>query len=77
MGATAAGRAVWNIGGTRKTMSKPYVSFLIDTNNREQFIEQGIISVLKQDMSTLDVETLVVDDDSTDRANAGEDPFYC
>jgi hypothetical protein len=29
--------------------------------------------MLEQDMSTLNVETLFLDDDSTDRANAGED----
>jgi glycosyltransferase involved in cell wall biosynthesis len=41
--------------------------------NREQFIAQAIIIVLEQDMPTLNVETLLVDDDSTDRTNAGED----
>lgn len=59
--------------GNRKTMSTPYVSVLIDMYNREQFIAQAIMSVLEQDMSTLNVETLFVDDDSTDRTNAGED----
>ncbi len=29
--------------------------------------------MLEQDMSTLNAETLFVDDDSTDRTNAGED----
>ena len=49
-----------------KTMSKPYVSVLIDTYNHERFIEQAITSVLEQDRSMADVEIVVVDDGSTD-----------
>jgi glycosyltransferase involved in cell wall biosynthesis len=55
------------VGGNRQTMSKPYVSVLIDTYNHEQFIEQAITSVLEQGMSMADVEIIVVDDGSTDR----------
>src|SRR5882762_479801 len=53
--------------GNGNTMSKPYVSVLIDTYNHEQFIEQAITSVLEQDMSMAGVEILVVDDGSQDR----------
>jgi len=59
-----------------KTMSTPHVSVLIDTYNREQFIARAIISVLEQDMSTLNMETLFVDDDSTGRTNAEKTAFY-
>jgi glycosyltransferase involved in cell wall biosynthesis len=57
-------------------MSTPHVSVLIDTYNREQFIARAIISVLEQDMSTLNMETLFVDDDSTGRTNAEKTAFY-
>jgi len=33
--------------------------------------------MFEQDMSTLNVETLFVDDDSTDRTMAGEDRILC
>jgi glycosyltransferase involved in cell wall biosynthesis len=49
------------------TMSKPYVSVLIDTYNHERFIEQAITSVLGQHRRLDDVEVIVVDDGSTDR----------
>jgi len=48
-------------------MSRPLVSVLIDTYNHERFIEQAITSVLEQDISTADLEVVVVDDGSTDR----------
>jgi O-antigen biosynthesis protein len=47
-------------------MATPLVSVLIDTYNRERFIEQAAESVLAQDFPSADREVLVVDDGSTD-----------
>ena len=52
---------------TRKNLSRPFVSVLIDTYNHEKFIEQAITSVLEQDFPASDWEIIVVDDGSTDR----------
>jgi len=38
-----------------------------------KLIQKLGLVMLEQDMSTLNAETLFVDDDSTDRTNAGED----
>ncbi len=46
--------------------STPLVSVLIDTFNQGQFLEQAIESVLAQDLSSSELEILVVDDGSTD-----------
>jgi glycosyltransferase involved in cell wall biosynthesis len=48
-------------------MAQPVVTALIDTHNRERFIEEAIVSVLEQDFPSSDMEILVVDDGSTDR----------
>jgi glycosyltransferase involved in cell wall biosynthesis len=48
-------------------MIQPLVTVLIDTYNHERFIEEAIVSVLKQDFPLDQVEILVVDDGSTDR----------
>src|SRR5580698_8051050 len=47
-------------------MTDPLISVLIDTYNHERYIEQAIVSVLKQDFPAGDVEVLVVDDGSSD-----------
>jgi hypothetical protein len=47
-------------------MSRPAVTALIDTYNHEEFIEEAIVSVLKQDFPATEIEILVVDDGSTD-----------
>jgi glycosyltransferase involved in cell wall biosynthesis len=44
-----------------------FASVLVDTYNHERFIEEAIVSVLKQDFPASDFEILVVDDGSTDR----------
>src|SRR5256885_1749328 len=48
-------------------MARPFVSILIDTYNRELFIEQAMVSVLEQDFAHSEREIVVVDDGSTDR----------
>ncbi len=48
------------------SMSKPFVTTLIDTYNHESFIEEAINSVLEQDFPASETEILVVDDGSTD-----------
>ena len=48
-------------------MARSFVSVLIDTYNHERFIEQAIVSVLKQDFPESEREIIVVDDGSTDR----------
>ncbi len=48
-------------------MAQPVVTALIDTYNHERFIEEAIVSVLRQDFAPRDMEIIVVDDGSTDR----------
>src|SRR5947209_7152460 len=48
-------------------MSRPYVTALIDTYNHEAFIEEAIVSVLRQNFPKSEMEILVVDDGSHDR----------
>ena len=50
-------------------MSKPIVTALIDTYNHERFLEQAIVSVLIRIFPASEMEILVVDDGSTDRAS--------
>jgi glycosyltransferase involved in cell wall biosynthesis len=51
-------------------MPHPLVSTLIDTFNQERYIEQAILSVLEQGLSTSELEVIVVDDGSTDGTGA-------
>jgi Glycosyl transferase family 2 len=44
----------------------PIVTALIDTYNHERFIDEAIVSVIKQDFPRSEMEILVVDDGSTD-----------
>jgi len=45
---------------------KPSVTALIDTYNHERYIEQAIVSVIEQGLSSSELEIVVVDDGSTD-----------
>jgi glycosyltransferase involved in cell wall biosynthesis len=47
-------------------MTAPRISVLIDTYNHERYIEQAILSVLEQDYPREEMETVLVDDGSTD-----------
>lgn len=47
-------------------MNQPIVSVLIDAYNQEHFIEQAIVSVLDQGLSSSELEIVVVDDGSGD-----------
>ncbi len=51
-------------------MARPLVTALIDTFNQERYIERALLSVLGQDLSTSDLEIMVVDDGSTDRTSS-------
>lgn len=51
-------------------MPRSLVSVLIDTYNHERFIEEAIVSVLEQDVSSAEMEVIVVDDGSTDETPA-------
>jgi glycosyltransferase involved in cell wall biosynthesis len=46
--------------------SMPLVTVLVNTYNHERFIAQALTSVLEQDFPANDVQTIVVDDGSTD-----------
>jgi len=48
-------------------MPLPLVSVVIDTYNQERFIEQAIVSVLEQGLSSGEMEVIVVDDGSVDQ----------
>jgi glycosyltransferase involved in cell wall biosynthesis len=47
-------------------MTAPQITVLITTHNYGHFIEQAIESVLSQDFPLNQVETLIIDDGSTD-----------
>src|SRR6516162_6795140 len=49
------------------TMPAPLVTVLIDTYNHERYIEQTLVSVLEQGLSSAELEIVVVDDGSTDK----------
>src|SRR5712671_931192 len=51
-------------GSLRRAM--PLVTVLVNTYNHERFIAQALSSVLEQDFAAEDVQTIVVDDGSTD-----------
>jgi hypothetical protein len=53
--------------GMRSTVTRPFVTALIDTYNHERFIAEAIRSVLEEDFPRDEMEVLVVDDGSTDR----------
>ena len=44
----------------------PHVSVLVNTYNHERFIAQALASVAEQDFPSTEIETIVVDDGSTD-----------
>src|ERR1700741_534631 len=46
---------------------KPLITALIDTYNHERYIEQALVSVLEQGLSSAELEIVVVDDGSTDK----------
>jgi glycosyltransferase involved in cell wall biosynthesis len=46
---------------------KPLITALVDTYNHERYIEQALVSALEQDLSSSELEIVVVDDGSTDR----------
>jgi glycosyltransferase involved in cell wall biosynthesis len=46
---------------------KPLITALIDTYNHERYIEQALVSVLEQGLTSAELEILVVDDGSTDK----------
>jgi glycosyltransferase involved in cell wall biosynthesis len=48
------------------SMTRPFISVLIDTYNHERYIEQAIASVLEQHIPDSEREVIVVDDGSTD-----------
>jgi len=48
-------------------MPTPLVTALIDTYNHERYIEQTMVSVLEQGLSSAELEIVVVDDGSTDK----------
>jgi glycosyltransferase involved in cell wall biosynthesis len=50
----------------KNNASRPLITVLIDTYNQEAFIEEAVISVLRQDEPPQEVEILVVDDGSSD-----------
>src|SRR5262249_51295580 len=45
---------------------KPLVTTVIDTYNYDRYIEQALVSVIDQDLSSTELEIIVVDDGSTD-----------
>jgi glycosyltransferase involved in cell wall biosynthesis len=45
---------------------KPLITALVDTYNHEKYIEQALVSVLEQGLSSAELEIVVVDDGSTD-----------
>src|ERR1700730_9699412 len=49
---------------------KPLVTALVDTYNHERYIEQALVSVVEQGLSTAELEILVVDDGSTDNTSS-------
>ena len=50
-------------------MSRPLVTALIDTYNQERYIEQALLSVFDQGLSSSELEIIVVDDGSTDKTS--------
>ena len=48
-------------------MPPPLVTALIDTYNHERYIDQALVSVLEQGLSSAELEIVVVDDGSTDK----------
>jgi glycosyltransferase involved in cell wall biosynthesis len=50
-------------------MPRPFATALVDTYNHELFIEEALVSVLRQDFPASEMEILVVDDGSTDRTS--------
>jgi glycosyltransferase involved in cell wall biosynthesis len=48
---------------------EPTVTVLVNTYNHERFIAQALSSVLEQDFPATKIETIVVDDGSTDRTS--------
>jgi glycosyltransferase involved in cell wall biosynthesis len=52
--------------GKSESKSPLRVSVLVNTYNHERFIEQALNSVAQQDYPTTSIETIVVDDGSTD-----------
>jgi glycosyltransferase involved in cell wall biosynthesis len=49
---------------------KPLVTALVDTFNHEPYIEQALVSVLEQELSSKELEIVVVDDGSTDKTES-------
>src|ERR1700730_5903802 len=49
---------------------KPLITALVDTYNHERYIEQALVSVVEQGLSTAELEILVVDDGSTDNTSS-------
>ncbi len=47
-------------------MTRPLISALVNTYNHERYIEQALLSVLDQGLSSSELEIVVVDDGSTD-----------
>jgi glycosyltransferase involved in cell wall biosynthesis len=45
----------------------PLITALVDTYNHERYVEQALVSVLEQGLSSSELEIVVVDDGSTDR----------
>src|SRR6516164_8207303 len=46
---------------------RPLITALVDTYNHECYIEQALVSVLEQGLSSAELEIVVVDDGSTDK----------
>jgi glycosyltransferase involved in cell wall biosynthesis len=59
-----SGRTLCPSAGGRNAM--PRVSVLVNTYNHERFIAQALGSVAEQDFPSTEIETIVVDDGSTD-----------